>query len=108
MSDYRNMRILLLFDLPTIESYEKKEYTQFRKHLLKNGYTMIQFSVYVKCINTQLKVDKELKKLYQFVPTNGNIRMLTVTEKQYQNMVMILGKKKINEIYNNAERYIKI
>ncbi len=108
MSDYRNMRILLLFDLPSVEAYEKKEYTQFRKHLLKNGYTMIQFSVYVKCINTQLKVDKELKKLYQFVPTNGNIRMLTITEKQYQNMVMILGKKKINEIYNNAERYIKI
>lgn len=108
MSDYRNMRILLLFDLPNVEAYERKEYSQFRKHLLKNGYTMIQFSVYVKCINTQLKVDKELKKLYQFVPTNGNIRMLTVTEKQYQNMVMILGKKKINEIYNNAERYIKI
>lgn len=108
MSDYRNMRILLLFDLPSVESYEKREYLQFRKHLLKNGYSMIQFSVYVKCINTQLKVDNELKKLYQFIPTNGNIRMLTVTEKQYQNMVMILGKKKINEIYNNAERYIKI
>ena len=108
MSDYRNMRILLLFDLPNVEAYERKEYSQFRKHLLKNGYTMIQFSVYVKCINTQLKVDKELKKLYQFVPTNGNIRMLTVTENQFQNMVMILGKKKINEIYNNAERYIKI
>lgn len=108
MSDYRNMRILLLFDLPSVESYEKKEYIQFRKQLLKNGYTMIQFSVYVKCVNTQLKVEQELKKIYKFIPTNGNIRMLNVTEKQYQNMVMILGKKKINEIYNNAERYIKI
>lgn len=108
MSEYRYMRLLLLFDLPVVEDYEKKEYAQFRKSLIKNGYIMMQFSVYMKCVNTQTKVEQELKKLYKYVPTNGNIRLLAITEKQYSNMAMILGKKKINEIYNNNERYIKI
>ncbi len=108
MNKYRNMRMLLLFDLPNIESYEKKEYVKFRKCLIRNGYTMMQFSVYVKCVNTQSKVEQEVAKIKKFIPTKGNIRIITVTESQYANMYMILGNKKINEVYNNSERYIKI
>ncbi len=102
------MRILLLFDLPTIDAYERKEYRIFRHALLKNGYIMIQFSVYTKPINGQIKIENEVKKLKKYIPENGNIRMIQITEKQYLDMYMILGHKKINEIYNNAERYIKI
>lgn len=108
MSEYRNMRLLLLFDLPMVEDYEKKEYTNFRKTLIKQGYFMIQFSVYMKCVNAQVKLDSEIKKLYKYVPTNGNIRLIAITEKQYTNMSILLGKKKINEVYNNNERYTKI
>lgn len=108
MNKYRNMRLILFFDLPNIESYEKKEYLRFRKSLLRNGYVMMQFSVYIKCVNTQSKIDQEIKKIKKFIPTKGNIRIIAVTEAQYANMVMILGNKKINEIYNNSERYIKI
>lgn len=107
-SDYRNMRLLLLFDLPSTEADEKREYVIFRKALFKNGYSMIQYSVYLKSINMQVKIDQEIKKLHKYIPTNGNIRAIAITEKQYQNMVMLLGKKKTNEIYNNTERYIKI
>lgn len=108
MSEYRSMRLLLLFDLPMVEDYEKKEYTNFRKELIKQGYFMIQFSVYMKCVNTQIKLESEIKKIYKYVPTNGNIRLIAITEKQYSNMEILLGKKKINEIYNNNERYTKI
>ena len=97
-----------MFDLPTIESYERKEYSLFRKALIKNGYQMIQFSVYTKPILGQIKIEYEINKLRKYIPTNGNIRAIQVTEKQYQDMYMILGHKKINEIYNNTERYIKI
>lgn len=108
MSDYRNMRLLLMFDLPTIEDYEKKEYANFRKCIIKNGYYMLQFSVYTKCVNTQTKVEQELNKIKQFLPTNGNVRIITITEKQFINMAILLGKKNINEVYNNQERYVKI
>lgn len=102
------MRLILFYDLPNVESYETREYNQFRKTLLKNGYTMIQFSVYMKTINTQTKIDQEVKKITKYLPRNGNIRVISVTEKQYSNMYILVGKKKVNEIYNNTERYIKI
>ncbi len=102
------MRLLLLFDLPSVEAYEKKEYLTFRKSLLKNGYIMVQFSVYMKSLNTQVKIENEVQKIKKYIPKNGNIRILSITEKQYQNMYLLLGNKKINEVYNNTERYIKI
>lgn len=102
------MRILLLFDLPSVEAYEKKEYRIFKQALIKNGYTMIQFSVYMKPMNGQIKIDNEIKKLSKYIPDSGNVRLLQLTEKQYQEMYIVLGYKKINEIYNNSERYVKI
>lgn len=102
------MRILLMFDLPSQEDYEKKEYRIFHKNLIKNGFVMIQFSVYVKAINSYSKINREINKLRKSIPKNGNIRVLSVTEKQYQDMILILGHKNINEIYNNDRRYIKI
>lgn len=108
MSWIRHMRILLFFDLPTETSDDKKEYLSFRKHLLKNGYSMIQYSVYVKCINASSKFEGEHNKLKKCLPSNGNIRLLCVTEKQYQEMKFLRGDRNINEIYNNEKRYIKI
>lgn len=102
------MRMILMFDLPNVEEYQKKEYLVFRRNLMKNGYTMMQFSIYIKAVNAQSKVDQEVAKIKKYIPTNGNIRILAVTEKQYQSMFLLLGNKKINEIYNNSERYIKI
>ncbi|MGL4343152.1 MAG: CRISPR-associated endonuclease Cas2 [Metamycoplasmataceae bacterium] len=107
-STFKNMRLLLLFDLPSIEIYEKKEYSSFRKYLLKNGYIMMQFSVYIKSINTSQKIEGEIKKIKKYLPNEGNVRVIQITESQYENMFILVGNKKINEIYNNAERYVKI
>ena len=108
MSLYRNMRIILMFDLPTVEDIEKKEYTLFRKNLIKNGYIMMQYSVYVKCVPNQSNVKMEVNRLKKIMPPDGNVRILYITEKQYQDMEIVLGNKKSNEIYNNDKRYIKI
>lgn len=107
-NDYRRMRILLFFDLPSIEQYEKKEYLDFRKSLIKNGFIMIQFSIYVKAVNASSKIKYEIEKIKKNIPSQGNIRIIHITESQYQNMTILLGNKKINEIYNNSERYTKI
>ena len=108
MGIYNTMRLILMFDLPSIEAYEKKEYLLFRKALLSHGYIMMQFSIYTKFINVQTKVESEINKIKKFIPTNGNIRVIAITEKQYQDMYVILGHKKISEIYNSKERYIKV
>ena len=108
ISSYRSMRIILMFDLPSVEDYEKKEYSQFRKALLRNGYSMMQYSIYIKVSNLQVDLKKEIAKFKDKIPRDGNIRMIAITEKQYQAMEIVLGNKKIDEIYNNSERYVKI
>lgn len=108
MTKYNFMRIIVMYDLPNNNFDENKDYTKFRKNLIKNGYIMMQFSVYIKCLNTKTKFKNEVKKISKFIPTQGNIRILTVTEKQYQDIIYLNGESNINEKVNNAQRYIVI
>lgn len=108
MSVYKYMRIIVMYDVPNNNSEENKEYTTFRKMLIKNGYSMIQFSVYMKCLNVNTKFNGEVKKISKYIPTQGNIRILAITEKQYQNMIYLKGETTINEKVNGTERFILI
>ena len=93
------MRIILFFDLPMITEDDKRIYTRFRKELVRNGYMMLQFSVYSKiCTNREAAVNNILK-IKKNVPEKWSIRILLVTEKQYAKMEIILGgKSKIENI----------
>ena len=84
MSGYRYMRTLLFFDLPTLTASERKAAAMFRKALLKEGFLMLQESVYCK-----LSLNERVKK---YLPKEGNVIMLTITEKQFENMDLCLGK----------------
>lgn len=86
------MRIIVFFDLPVVKKKERKIYTQFRRFLLKDGYDMIQFSVYSRLCNGTDMMNKHLKRLSQSLPNKGSIRCLTVTEKQYEEMKYLVGK----------------
>lgn len=108
MNEIKYMRLFLFFDLPSKEELEKKEYRIFHNALVKHGYIMMQFSVYIKAVNSVSKVKREIEKIRKYVPKNGNIRIISVTESQYNNMEIILGHKNINEIYNDTRRYLKI
>ena len=73
------MRIILFFDLPMITEDDKRIYTRFRKELVRNGYMMLQFSVYSKiCTNREAAVNNILK-IKKNVPEKGSIRILLVT-----------------------------
>jgi CRISPR-associated protein Cas2 len=97
------MKIICFFDLPSTTGYEKKEYRLFRKTLLENGFTMVQYSVYMRTCPNREYSKKFKSKLCEVAPTDGNISLLTVTEKQYDDMVFILGNKSHQEevIANN-------
>ena len=93
----RFMRILVFFDLPVKTQKERKVYTEFRRELIKDGYYMIQYSVYGRICNGTDSVDKFVKHLESFTPQTGSVRILTVTEKQYASILIIAGKKKTEE-----------
>lgn len=93
----RFMRLIVFFDLPTKTKRDKKAYTVFRRYLLKDGFVMLQFSVYSRVCKGLDSVESHLRYLKAILPTKGNIRMLQVTEKQYVRMEILLGSVKKSE-----------
>ena len=87
----RHMRLLVFFDLPVVTRAERRAYTVFRRFLLNDGYDMIQFSVYGRILNGNDAETKHLKRLVDNLPPAGSVRCLTVTEKQFASMKLLVG-----------------
>lgn len=87
----RYMRLLVFFDLPVVTREERRAYTLFRRFLVNDGYDMIQFSVYGRILNGNDALEKHMKRLVDNLPPDGSIRCLTVTEKQYASMKLLVG-----------------
>lgn len=86
------MRILVFFDLPVKTKAERAAATQFRNFLLKDGFYMIQFSVYARICNGLDSVATHQARVRRALPPRGSVRVLTITEKQYDRIEIILGK----------------
>lgn len=85
-SKYKSMQMIVSFDIPTTTKSSKKEYTEFKKFLLNNGYIMLQYSVYSRfCIN-QAAVNKHKRRLEKNLPKIGQIMVICITEQQYLSM----------------------
>lgn len=104
---YRFMRILVMFDLPTETPEERKGYRKFRKNLIKNGFIMMQESVYVKLAMNQGSADLIVKSIRKFCPEKGLIQILQVTEKQFSKMEFLIGESQ-TEYVDSDERFIEL
>ncbi len=91
---FKFMRILVFFDLPVVSKRDRKNYTIFRRFLLNDGYHMIQFSVYSRICNGYDDVDKHIRKINKNLPPKGSVRVLTITEKQYSKMSLLVNTEK--------------
>ena len=92
------MRLFIFFDLPTNTKIQRKQATQFRNLLIKEAFMMIQYSVYVRVCKGQEVVNKYITKLEEKLPSDGNIRALQITDKQYERMVLLIGEETKEEI----------
>ena len=91
------MRMIVFFDLPTLTKTDRRNASRFRNFLVKDGYTMLQLSVYSRICKNSDDVSKHINRIRQNLPDKGNIRLLQVTEKQYQDMVLLCGNKVAEE-----------
>lgn len=105
---YNFMRLILFFDLPVATKADRHAYSVFRKYLIKQGYLMMQYSVYCKIFNNQDAIDNHLKILKKHLPKDGSIRALIVTEKQYSKIAILLGVRSIQEESMSLETVIKL
>lgn len=86
-----------MFDLPMSKPDEIKIYNKFRKNLLKEGYIMLQFSIYVKCFPNKTSAMQGLSRVKRIVPRNGSVRAMIITESQYQSMTILVGGQSFQE-----------
>ena len=93
----RFMRMIVFFDLPTLTKQDRRIAQQFRNFLVKDGYTMLQLSVYSRICKGEADIEKHAKRLKLLIPENGSVRMLVVTEKQYASMTIFVGEIKKEE-----------
>ena len=102
---YRYMRILVFFDLPVLTIENRRAYARFRKHLLKSGFLMLQESVYCKLALNGSVANAIIDNVYKNKPEQGLVQLLTITEKQYSKMELIVGDVK-HEILDTDERLV--
>ncbi len=99
------MRVLVFFDLPITTSENRRAYTRFRKFLLKSGFMMLQESVYCKLALNSTAANAIINNIHKNKPEEGLIQLLTVTEKQYAKMDIIVGDIK-KEVLDSDERLV--
>lgn len=97
------MRVLLMFDVPTKTKQECKNATKFRNSLIKEGFFMMQYSVYTRVCKGIVSAKATIKKVKTIVPPYGNIRSLIITEKQFDSMEILLGCESFNEKVNEPK-----
>lgn len=99
------MRVMILFDLPAGTAAERKEYSRFRKFLIRNGFLMMQESVYTKIVLTPAAAAAVIRKVRFAAPEEGLVQALTVTGKQYAEMELIVGDTE-KETIDSTERLV--
>ena len=104
---YRYMRIIIMFELPVLTAKQRKEYTDFRKFLLKNGFMMMQESIYCKLMQNAVAGDTIIENIKRNKPSEGLVQVLRITEKQYSKIEYIVGKNE-SEVIDSDERLVII
>lgn len=94
LNQYRIMWILVFFDLPTETKKERKDYAKFRKELMKDGFSMFQFSIYVRHCASKENKNVHVNRIKSFLPPQGHVGILSITDKQFGMMDIFYGKKK--------------
>ena len=99
------MRVMVLFDLPVLSDSERREYTRFRKFLIKSGFLMMQESVYSKIVLNGTAASAVMQNVRKNKTPQGLIQMLVVTEKQFERMEVVVGDKQ-KTVIDSDERLV--
>ena len=87
------MGLLLMFDLPTKTKKERRAYTVFRKELLNDGFLQMQYSVYARYCASDENAQVHVNRVKSILPPKGEVRIMQITDKQYERMKVFYGKK---------------
>jgi CRISPR-associated protein Cas2 len=87
------MWVLVFFDLPTETKKDRKRYTKFRTSLMDDGFSMFQFSIYLRHCSSRENADVHIKRVKSNLPENGHVGILCITDKQFGMIELFFGRK---------------
>lgn len=100
------MRLIVFFDLPVTTAEKRKAANRFRLFLQKDGYQMLQLSVYARIVRGRDALQKHYTRLQKNLPQEGQVRCLEVTEKQFAGMQMLIGSPRPREKKVNSDQFL--
>lgn len=83
LNAYHIMWLFVFFDLPTQTPKERKEYAKFRKGLLNDGFSMMQYSVYTRHTASRESAEVHAKRVKKIMPPAGQVSVMMITDKQF-------------------------
>jgi CRISPR-associated protein Cas2 len=89
---WRSMWVIAMFDLPVDTPKARKAYTRFRKTLLEDGFTMMQYSIYSRHCASIDNAEMHVRRMGDRVPSEGEVRFLTITDRQFGRIQVFAGK----------------
>ena len=93
---YRFVRVMIMFDLPVETKAQIRTYNKFRKELIKQGFLMMQYSIYIKsCLNKE-SAHGAINNVRRYLPKDGHVRSMIITEKQFEKMIILVGEENRN------------
>ncbi|MFN7331824.1 CRISPR-associated endonuclease Cas2 [Flavobacterium sp.] len=95
LNGYRIMWLFVFFDLPTETKKDRRNASLFRKNLLKDGFTMMQYSVYVRHCASSESADVHENRIHLLLPPLGKVSLLRITDKQFGNILNFWGKTEV-------------
>lgn len=93
LNAYRIMWVIVFFDLPTETKKERKVAGEFRKNMIKDGFAMFQFSIYLRHCPSRENAEVHIKRVKSMLPEKGHVGILSITDKQFGAMEIFYGKK---------------
>lgn len=87
------MWVMVMFDLPTETKQDIRNYTDFRKRLLNDGFGLFQFSMYVRHCSSRENAEVHMKRVKSFLPPKGNVGIMCITDKQFGDIELFHGKQ---------------
>lgn len=102
-SQYRVMWVLVFFDLPTETKRDKKAALKFRKDLQRDGFTMFQFSIYIRHCASSENAEAHVKRVKTMLPEYGKVGIMTITDKQFGAMLLFHGQKTMPNLANGVQ-----
>lgn len=96
LNAYRIMWVMVLYDLPTETKKMRSIANKFRKRLEDDGFSIFQFSIYIRHCSSRENAEVHIKRVKNILPENGKIAIMCITDKQFGAIELFYGKKQNN------------